>query len=102
MLNTGDLYTGSNSGSFGNARKEQRAAIVADKRERKSQLTPAYTIVKQVIDAESAKIKNIEYLYVDGFVPDDQLNIELVARRKYLAFLKGLDATLKQTLVESK
>lgn len=97
-----DLYTGSNSGSFGNARKEQRAAIVADKRERKAFLTPAYDIVKGIIDAEAAKIKDIEYLYVDGFVPDEQLNTELVARRKYLAFLKSLDKQLKQTLVESK
>jgi hypothetical protein len=102
MDSTADLYTGSNSGSFGNSRREQRATIVAEKRERKAFLTPAYTIVKEIIDKESAKIKDIEYLYVDGFIPDEQLNTELVARRKYLSFLKGLDAQLKQTLVESK
>lgn len=102
MNSTADLYTGSNSGSFGNARREQREAIVAEKRERKGKLTPAYDVVREIIDAETARIKDIEYLYVDGYVPEEQLNTELVARRKYLVFLKSLDAKLKQTLVESK
>ena len=102
MDSTSDLYTGSNSGSFGNARTGQREAIVIHKREQKSQLLPAYELVKEVIDNELSKVKNIEYLYVDGFVPDEQLNTELVARRKYLSFLKGLDAQLKHTLAESK
>ena len=102
MDSTSDLYTGSNSGSFGNYRTSQRDAIVAKKRENKAQLTPAYHIVKEAIDKEIAKVKDIEYLYVDGFVPDEQLNTELVARRKYLSYLKGLDAQLKQSLVEAK
>lgn len=102
MPNTGDLYTGTNSGSFGNARTKQRAEIVAEKRERKAFLTPAYEIVKDIIDAESAKIKDIEYLYVDGYIPEETLNVELVARRKYLKFLKGLDAQMKQSLKEAK
>lgn len=102
MPNTGDLHTGTNSGSFGNARTQQRAEIVAEKRERKAYLTPAYEIVKDIIDAETAKIKDVSYLYVDGYVPEETLNVEIVARRKNLAFLKSLDAQLKQALTEAK
>ena len=102
MDSTADLYTGSNSGSFGNARKEQREAIVAEKRERKSQLTPAYDLVKSVLDSELALVKDAETFLVDGYVADAELNAELMARRRYIRYLKGLDAKFKQILVEAK
>lgn len=98
MNNTADLYTGANSGSFNNARTEQRATIVDTKKKQRSQLVPAYELVAEFIAIEKAKVANIEYLFVDGYVPDKELNAELIARRRYLAYLNGLDAKLASLL----
>lgn len=90
-MNSSDLYTGANSGSFGNyAAKKQKTALKASKEAIKSKFLPAYELVIADIDAEMARVADINYLYVDSYVPDEQLNAELIARRRYLGYLKGL------------
>ena len=101
MDSTGDLYTGSNSGSFGNAHTEQREEIVAKKREQKSKIAPAYELVADFIDKELANVRSIESFLVDGYVPDEHLNTELIARRRYVTYLKGLKTNLANLLKET-
>lgn len=98
MDSTSDLYTGTNSGSFGNARTEQRLNVVNDKREKRSQLIPAYELVVEFIDKEIAKTSSLESLLVETYVPEDQLKEELIARRRYLEYLNGLKANLGNLL----
>lgn len=90
-MNSSDLYTGTNSGSFGNyAAKKQKTALKATKEAVKSKFLPAYELVIADIDSEIARVADINYLYVDSYVPEEQLNAELMARRRYIGYLKAL------------
>ena len=100
MNSTSDLYTGSNSGSFGNAKTGQRQEIVKVKRENKSQLTPAYDLVAEIIEVEIKNVRSLDSLLVDSYTPEEQLRTELIARKRYLEYLKALKATLANQMRE--
>jgi hypothetical protein len=96
-----DLYTGSNSGSFGNYKAaEQREELVKEKREKKSQLIPAYELVQELIEKEVANVKDVSFLYVDTYVLPEELNAEIIARRRYLNYLNALSTKLASLLRE--
>lgn len=98
-----DMYTGSNSGSFNNYRATKlKKELAEDKERKKAQLTPAYQIVHELVEKEIANVQSIEYLLVDIQTPDEMLKAELVARRRYIAYLKAFESVLKKTLREKK
>ena len=103
QVDSSDLYTGANSGSFGNYRAtklKQKAS--EDKEQKKGKLIPAYELIIGAIDKEIADVKSIEFLLVDIQTPDEHLKAELVARRRYIGYLTNLKSTLKNTLKEKK
>ena len=98
-----DLYTGSNSGSFQNYRAKKLKKQLSDEKERKQiQLTPAYELIHEQIEREISKVQSIEYLLVESNTPEDDLKSELVARRKYVQYLRLLDSGIKNILKEQK
>lgn len=100
---TSDLYTGVNSGSFGNYRAtKQREEIVKEKREKKSLIFPAHEVINEFIDKEIANVSSLESLLVDSFTPEPQLVSELQARRLYIAHLRALKSHIGQLLRETK
>lgn len=98
-----DLYTGANSGSFNNYRATKLKKELAEEKEvKRGKLTPAYELIHEALSREIDKVQSIEFLLVDPLTTDDELKSELIARRKYIQYLRLLDSSLKNVLKESK
>lgn len=98
-----DLYTGANSGSFRNYRATKlKKKVSEDKELKKGKLTPAYELIHEAIDREIKKVQSVEFLMVESTTVNDDLKAELVARRKYIQYLRLLDSGIKNILKEQK
>lgn len=100
-VDSSDLYTGSNSGSFGNYRATKlKKKASEEKQVKKGKLVPAYELIIGAINKEIEDVKNIEFLLVDVQTPEEHLKAELVARRRYIGYLNNLKSTIKNALKE--
>lgn len=93
------MHTGANSGSFGNVVVPEGQKDRKNKKEEaRAKLLPAYELVETLLDKEIAKIKDLDSYFVDSSITADTLHRELLGQKKYLDYLRGLKATLKNTV----
>lgn len=91
-MNTGDLYTGSNSGSFGTnkAVKKQREELKLSAQELKATMAEHLAQVTKDIDAELERVSSIDSFITRGYAQEEEVRFELEARKRYVEFLKIL------------
>lgn len=90
-----DLYTGTNSGSFGNyVAKDQREEINQEAREKSAHLLPAVEILNAKIDSKIKEAESLSTLVIDRTTSDDDLKVDLLARKKYIELCLDLKSEL--------
>ena len=97
------LYGGSSSASFGTTHSEkQRKDIVEDKKEKRGQLRPVAKIVFDEIKAEMNSVMYVPNIDVESATDERLFMIEVMARKKYVQYLKQLQNKLDNILRERK
>lgn len=94
------LYSGTNGITGSPKVLKQRDEIKTVSKEVSSQLRPALELVTELITAEQDKVRNIEYFDVDDMIINDQFKNELMARKKYIHYLKGLQKLVDKAFKE--
>ena len=100
------LYTGSTSASFGSTKESQisenNKRLLKDRREEaKNVLKPSAEIIFSDIDTEIKMVTSIQNIDMSN-VPDERLFMaEMMARQRYIFYLKQLKTRLSITLRES-
>lgn len=95
------LYTGQTSASFSHE-DPIRQAIREQKKEIRGQLKPAAVVVFAEIKAEMEKVMNITQIDISGAKDEKTFMIEMMARQKYVAYLKQLQNKLDNILREPR
>lgn len=99
--NDSNLYSGITSVSAGVVR-EKRAEVKEEAKQVMSKLKPALELITGLIDNEKKKITHIEYFDIEDMEIKEGYAIELMARKKYLHYLKGLQVRVDKAFKEYK
>lgn len=93
--------TGSNSMSRSALSvRVRREAVENATKEVSRALRPALDVIVELLLTEQAKIKNIEYFDIEDMDVKEGYALELMARKKYLKFLKGFQQKVTKALKE--
>jgi hypothetical protein len=89
------LYAGSSSASFGSPKEQQiRTDIRENKREKRAKLQPAAEVVFAEIKSEMDSVMFIQNIAVEEATDERMFMIEVMARKKYVTYLKNLQNKL--------
>lgn len=95
------LYAGSSSASFTHE-DPTRKAIREQKKETRGQLKPAAEVVFKEIKSEMEKVMHVTNIDIGGAKDEKAFMIEMMARQKYVAYLKQLQNKLDNILREPR
>lgn len=99
MRDDSALYTGASSASLSPTKEQPlRKAQREDKIEKRSALAPFADIVATEIQKEIEKLRNIDYVEVESMIDDAQFRAEMMARKKTIEKLQGVQMRLNNIL----
>jgi hypothetical protein len=102
----GLLYTGTTSASFASSKerglKERQAKEKELRQEVQANLRADATPILEVIAKEKRKIKFINEFAVEEMILPEHFQAEVIARKKYYAFLRKLETSIQVALGEVK
>lgn len=98
-MNTGDLYSGMTSGSFGTSKavKKQRKAIKLAKEELTTAILPAYKQVIEDIDEDIERLADVRNIVTGGYTTEDEVRFELAVRSRMITLLNARKARYAST-----
>lgn len=97
------LYGGSSSASFGTTHSEnQRKELTEDKKEKRGQLRPVAKVVFDELKSEMNSVMYVPNIDVENATDEKLFMIEVMARKKYVEYLKRLQNKLDNILRERK
>lgn len=96
------LYSGASSASFGTHQQSIRAEKSEEKKEYRAKLQPAADVVFAEIKAEMDSVMFISNIDIGGAKDEKMFMVEMMARQRYVKYLKQLRAKLDNILREPK
>jgi hypothetical protein len=95
------LYPGSSSASFSKESK-QRKDIKEEKQDKRGKLKPAAEVVFKEIESEMNSVMYVTNIAVENAKDERLFMIEVMARKKYVEYLKRLQNKLDNILRERR
>lgn len=93
------LNTGISSASS-NAVAKKRVEALEKRKEAKVKISPAYDVVKPILDAELKKARDVETVHLDVNSSEATYKAVDLARRMNIAFIKSVGTQIKTALKE--
>ncbi|MDB5177449.1 MAG: hypothetical protein JWN75_1117 [Candidatus Saccharibacteria bacterium] len=95
------MYTGTNSGSFGNVLEQASVKRAKEtKQVAKSKLLPAYDLVIEHIDREIDRVRDLDSLFIDEAISPAELHRDLLGRKAYVEYLRSLKQIMSNIVRE--
>lgn len=97
------LYSGASSASFGHSKQQPiRKSKSDEKREKRSRLQPAATVVFEEIEKEKQAVMYLQNIDIESVTDEKMFMVEVMARKKYVEYLQRLQNKLDNILREPK
>ena len=97
------LYSGASSASFGQSKEQRiREAKSEEKREKRTKLQPAATVVFEEIEKEKKSVMFLQNIDIENAKDEKLFMVEMIARKKYVEYLQRLQNKLDNILREPK
>lgn len=106
MLNRDDsiLYSGASSAAFASPKSEEvakkREETAQEKHESKLKITPVAELIEGFIQDQLDEVQNIDFLNIEQMLTDENFRAEMMARKKYVQYLKELKNKMANILRE--